>query len=67
MKPTLIVEYSGNKSPGDTSDQMTAYYSPLKETIKWYRKLLFMHRFCIKKKQFNFTFTLYKVADFIFM
>lgn len=41
IKPALIVDYNDNKSPVDISDQMTAYYSPLRKTLKWYRKLAF--------------------------
>lgn len=40
-KPEMIVTYNQGKSPVDQSDQMTAYQSPLRKTIKWYRKLAF--------------------------
>lgn len=38
-KPKMIVEYNLGKSSVDLSDQMIAYNSPLRKTLKWYRKL----------------------------
>ncbi|KAL6416514.1 hypothetical protein ACFW04_013400 [Cataglyphis niger] len=38
-KPRMVVEYNLGKSSVDLSDQMVAYCSPLRKTIKWYRKL----------------------------
>ncbi|XP_047366077.1 uncharacterized protein LOC124955543 [Vespa velutina] len=35
----MVVDYNLGKSSVDLSDQMTAYSSPLRKTIKWYRKL----------------------------
>lgn len=41
QKPKIIVDYNAGKTAIDLSDQMTAYSSPLRKTIKWYRKLAF--------------------------
>ncbi|XP_044754995.1 piggyBac transposable element-derived protein 4-like [Coccinella septempunctata] len=38
-KPRAIVEYNGAKSSIDQSDQMASYHSPLRKSLKWYRKL----------------------------
>lgn len=38
-KPKIVVEYNLKKSSVDLSDQMIAYSSPLRKTLKWYRKL----------------------------
>lgn len=38
-KPKMIAEYNLGKSSVDLSDQMAAYSSPLRKTIKWYKKL----------------------------
>lgn len=38
-KPKMVVDYNLGKSSVDLSDQMSAYSSPLRKTIKWYRKL----------------------------
>lgn len=38
-KPKMVVEYNLGKSLVDLSDQMVAYSSPLRRTIKWYKKL----------------------------
>ncbi|CAG4960467.1 unnamed protein product [Parnassius apollo] len=38
-KPQIVVDYNKAKSAVDLSDQMTAYSSPLRKTVKWYRKL----------------------------
>jgi hypothetical protein len=40
-KPEMIVAYNEGKSPVDLSDQMAAYQTPLRKSIKWYRKLAF--------------------------
>lgn len=39
-KPTVILDYNSGKSSVDISDQMVAYQSPLRKSIKWYRKLV---------------------------
>jgi len=38
-KPKIVVEYNLGKSSVDLSDQMIAYSSPLRKTLKWYSKL----------------------------
>ncbi|XP_047362138.1 uncharacterized protein LOC124954006 [Vespa velutina] len=38
-KPKMVVEYNLGKSSVDLSDQMIAYNSPIRKTLKWYRKL----------------------------
>lgn len=38
-KPIIVTEYNKTKSAIDLSDQMTAYSSPLRKTIRWYKKL----------------------------
>lgn len=40
-KPEMILAYNEGKSPVDQSDQMTAYQTPLRKSVKWYRKLAF--------------------------
>lgn len=39
IKPKIVVDYNNAKSSVDLSDQMIAYSSPLRKTVKWYRKL----------------------------
>lgn len=38
-KPKIILDYNQAKSAVDLSDQMSAYSTPLRKTVKWYRKL----------------------------
>ncbi|CAG5000597.1 unnamed protein product [Parnassius apollo] len=38
-KPKIILSYNQAKSAVDLSDQMSAYSTPLRKTVKWYRKL----------------------------
>lgn len=38
-KPKMVVDYNLGKSSVDLSDQMIAYSSPLRKTLKWYKKL----------------------------
>ncbi|XP_049878455.1 piggyBac transposable element-derived protein 2-like [Pectinophora gossypiella] len=38
-KPKMIIAYNRAKGAVDMSDQMSAYSSPLRKTIKWYKKL----------------------------
>ena len=40
-KPKIMVEYNKAKTCIDLSDQMSAYSSPLRKTLKWYKKLAF--------------------------
>lgn len=41
MKPQIIVDYNKAKGAVDLSDQMSAYSSPLRKSVKWYKKLAF--------------------------
>lgn len=38
-KPKIVVDYNKSKGAIDLSDQMTAYSSPLRKSLKWYKKL----------------------------
>lgn len=38
-KPKAIIDYNEAKSSIDQSDQMASYNSPLRKSLKWYRKL----------------------------
>lgn len=38
-KPKIVVEYNLGKSLANLSDQMVAYSSPIRKTVKYYRKL----------------------------
>ncbi|CAG4949362.1 unnamed protein product [Parnassius apollo] len=38
-KPKIVLSYNQAKSAVDLSDQMSAYSTPLRKTVKWYRKL----------------------------
>ncbi|CAH1982587.1 unnamed protein product [Acanthoscelides obtectus] len=38
-KPKVVADYNKAKSSVDLSDQMAAYSSPLRKTVKWYKKL----------------------------
>jgi hypothetical protein len=40
IKPYLVFDYNKAKKNVDMSDQIGAYYSTLKKTIKWYRKVI---------------------------
>ncbi|CAG4987529.1 unnamed protein product [Parnassius apollo] len=40
-KPKIILSYNQAKSAVDLSDQMSAYSTPLRKTVKWYRKLAY--------------------------
>lgn len=40
-KPLAVEDYNAGKSFIDRSDQMASYSSPLKRSIKWYRKVAF--------------------------
>ncbi|CAG4997908.1 unnamed protein product [Parnassius apollo] len=39
QKPAMVIDYNKCKASVDMSDQMTAYSTPLRKTVKWYRKL----------------------------
>nr|CAI5844778.1 unnamed protein product [Callosobruchus analis] len=38
-KPVAVMDYNEAKSSIDQSDQMASYQSPLRKSLKWYRKL----------------------------
>lgn len=38
-KPQVVMDYNDGKSSVDQSDQMTSYQTPLRKTIRWYKKL----------------------------
>uniref|UniRef100_A0A2S2Q7N7 PiggyBac transposable element-derived protein 4 n=1 Tax=Sipha flava TaxID=143950 RepID=A0A2S2Q7N7_9HEMI len=40
-KPDMVIEYNQGKSFIDRSDQMTSYSTPLRRSLKWYRKVAF--------------------------
>ena len=40
-KPQSVLDYTKCKRGVDLSDQMSCYYSPLKKTRKWYKKVAF--------------------------
>ncbi|CAG4934584.1 unnamed protein product [Colias eurytheme] len=37
-KPKIVIDYNGAKGAVDMSDQMAAYSTPLRKSIKWYKK-----------------------------
>lgn len=39
LKPSPVIDYNKAKKGVDMSDQMSSYYTPLRKTIKWYRKV----------------------------
>ena len=39
MKPNVIRDYNANMSGIDRSDQMMAYHSGLRKTVRWYKKV----------------------------
>lgn len=39
MKPTAVMAYNAAKKGVDISDQLSSYYSPLRKTTKWYKKV----------------------------
>ncbi|CAG5044070.1 unnamed protein product [Parnassius apollo] len=39
LKPAIIVNYNKAKGAVDLSDQMSAYQTPLRKTVKWYKKV----------------------------
>jgi archaellin len=66
-KPKMVVDYNLGKASVDLSDQMISYSSPLRKTVKWYRKLavelllntcvlnsLVLYKLIIKKKNFYY-------------
>ena len=41
MKPKVVVDYNKGRQGTDLSDQLSAYYTCLRRSIKWYRKVVF--------------------------
>jgi hypothetical protein len=41
MKPQVVVDYNQGRQGTDLSDQLSAYYTCLRRSIKWYRKVAF--------------------------
>lgn len=41
MKPQVVLDYNKGRQGTDLSDQLSAYYTCLKRSIKWYRKVAF--------------------------
>ncbi|XP_072380638.1 uncharacterized protein [Diabrotica undecimpunctata] len=41
LKPPAIIEYNQAKKGVDISDQMSSYYTCLRKTLKWYKKVIF--------------------------
>jgi hypothetical protein len=39
MKPAIVVDYNKAKRAVDLADQMAAYQTPLRKSLKWYKKL----------------------------
>ena len=40
-KPMAVIEYNNAKRGVDISDQMSSYYTCVRKTIKWYKKVFF--------------------------
>ena len=38
MKPQAVLDYNGGKQGIDLSDQLSAYYTCLRRSVKWYQK-----------------------------
>jgi hypothetical protein len=41
MKPQVLLDYNKGRQGSDLSDQLSAYYTCLKRSIKWYQKVAF--------------------------
>ncbi|XP_046404681.1 piggyBac transposable element-derived protein 4-like [Ischnura elegans] len=60
-KPDTVISYNAAKKGVDISDQMSSYYTSLRKTIKWYRKIIIelicgtmlINAWCIHKKLDN--------------
>jgi len=68
-KPEVVLDYNRGKSFIDLSDQMASYGSPLRKSLKWYRKVVFelllntsvVNALCLFQKT---TATRIKITDF---
>ncbi len=41
MKPQVVLDYNKGRQGTDLSDQLSAYYTCLRRSVKWYRKVAF--------------------------
>ena len=41
MKPKVVVDYNKGRQGADLSDQLSAYYTCLRRSLKWYQKVAF--------------------------
>ncbi len=41
MKPQVVLDYNKGRQGTDLSDQLSSYYTCLRRSIKWYRKVAF--------------------------
>ncbi|CAG9558383.1 unnamed protein product [Danaus chrysippus] len=39
LKPNMILEYNDRKKGIDLSDELASYYSPIRKTLTWYKKV----------------------------
>ena len=42
-RPKSIISYNNFMCGVDRMDQLMSYYSPLRKTLKWYRKVVLQH------------------------
>jgi len=40
QKPDYVLSYNSNMCGADRTDQLTSYYSPLRKTVRWYKKIV---------------------------
>ena len=41
MKPQVVLDYNKGRQGTDLSDQLSTYYTSLRKSVKWYRKVAF--------------------------
>lgn len=39
LKPNMILEYNNRKKGIDLSDELVSYYSPIRKSLSWYKKI----------------------------
>lgn len=69
LKPEVVLDYNRGKFFIDLSDQVSSYGSPLRKSLKWYRKVVFelllntsvVNVLCLFQKT---TATSIKITDF---